>query len=202
MSLCNSVQWVAHGMLGRFSAVSTYMRQTGVFSPPTANASNASFWLWSSFLCSFLLSFFNFSLLFSSSKDTNKNLFIFAQTECLQTCHPCPMCVNNHRVIHPLKRRRASSSSQQHLQNNITFDQLDGILIKPANGRQRLALSVTLTLPTQTEHVTSDLWPPSDLLDPQSYYHLRVHMRLLKWGFGTGGWWLYFIWISWLNTLG
>lgn len=36
MSLCNSARWEAHGMLGRFSAVSTYMRQTGVFSPPTA----------------------------------------------------------------------------------------------------------------------------------------------------------------------
>lgn len=174
---------------------------------PSHSSSNASFWLWSSFLCSFLLSFFNSSLLFSSSKDTHrkknkKNLFIFAQTECLQTCHRCPMCANNHRVIHPLKRRRASSSSQQHLQNNTTFDQLDAVLIKPANGRQRLALSVALTLPTQTECVTSDLWPPSDLLVPQSYYHLIVHMRLLKWGFGTGVWRLHFIWIRWLNTLG
>lgn len=90
-----------------------------------------------------------------------KNLFIFAQTECLQTCHPCPMCVNNHCMIHPLKRRRTFLSSQQHLQNNVTFDQLDGILIKHANGRHHLALSVALTLPTQTlNYVTSDLCPP------------------------------------------
>lgn len=143
-------------MLGRFSVVSTYMRQTGVFSPPTAVQTRLSGFDHPFFALFF--SFFNSSLLFSNSKDTHrKKIFIFAQTECLQTCHPCPMCVNNDRVIHPLKRRRTSSSSQQHLQNNATFDQPDCVLIKPANGRQRLALSVALTLPTQTEYVTSNL---------------------------------------------
>lgn len=160
MSLCNSARWEAHGMLGRFSAVSTYMRQTGVFSPPTAVQTRLSGFdhpFFALFFSLFLTPHFCSPAQRTHTEKKNKNLFIFAQTECLQTCHRCPMCANNHRVIHPLKRRRASSSSQQHLQNNTTFDQLDAVLIKPANGRQRLALSVALTLPTQTECVTSDL---------------------------------------------
>jgi len=61
-------------------------------------------------------------------------------------------------MIHPLKRRRTFLSSQQHLQNNVTFDQLDGILIKRANGRHRLALSLALrdrNQPTQTPSTLS-----------------------------------------------
>lgn len=141
-------------MLGRFSAVSTYTRQTGVFSPPIAVQKRLS-----GFDHPFFALFFSLFLtphFCSPTQRTHKkNLFIFAQTECLQTCHPCPMCVNNHCMIHPLKRRRTFLSSQQHLQNNVTFDQLDGILIKHANGRHHLALSVALTLPTQTPSTLS-----------------------------------------------
>ncbi len=100
-----------------FSSVHLHEADRRIF--PSHSSSKASLWLWSSFLCSFSC-FFKLLTFVLNSKDTNrKNVFIFAQTECLQTCHPCPMCVNNHHMIHPLKRRRTFLSSQQHLKNNV-----------------------------------------------------------------------------------
>lgn len=100
---------------------------------PSHSSSKASIWLWSSFLCSFLV-FLNSSLLFSNSKDTNrkkkkKRVYIcsnrmFADLPpvshvCKQPSHDTPTEAKTHIFI-----QSTTPETQR------TFDHLDGVLIK------------------------------------------------------------------------
>ncbi len=112
-----------------FSSVHLHEADRRMF--PSHSSSKASLWLWSSFLCSFLV-FLNSSLLFSNSKDTNRKKRVYICSNrmfadlppvshvCKQPSHDTPTEAKTHIFI------QSTTPEKQR-----TFDQLDGVLIKP-----------------------------------------------------------------------